>query len=81
MSVMVALAHSDLIALLPVQWEGFPMTRDNLQTIAIREILPAPAIVLVRQHGLQLTSAADYFCDLLRRHVPSLSAFKPPKLV
>lgn len=70
MSIMVALAHSDLLAMLPVQWEEFPMTRDALQSIRIREVLPAPAIVLVSRPDLPLTPAAEYFCDLLRRYLP-----------
>ncbi len=67
MTIMVALAHSDLLAMLPVQWGEFPLTRDALQTIRIRELLPAPAIVLVQRPGLPLTPAAEFFCDVLRR--------------
>ncbi len=70
MSMMVALAHSDLLAMLPVQWEEFPMTRDTLQTIRIREILPAPNIVLIRRPDLPLTPAAEFFCDVLCRYSP-----------
>ena len=71
MSIMVALAHSDLLAMLPVQWGEFPLTRDTLQTVRVRELLPAPAIVLVQRPDLPLTPAAEYFCDLLRRHGPT----------
>lgn len=71
MTILVALAHSDLLAMLPVQWGEFPLTRDTLQTIRIREQLPAPAIVLVQRPDLPLTPAAEYFCDLLRRHGPA----------
>ena len=70
MSIMVALAHSDLLAMLPVQWGEFPQTRDTLQTIRISETLPAPAIVLVRRPDLPLTPAAEYMCDVLMRHGP-----------
>jgi LysR family transcriptional regulator of abg operon len=70
MTIMVALAHSDLLAMLPVQWGEFPLTRDTLQTIRIREVLPAPAIVLVQRPDLPLTPAAEFFCDVLRRHGP-----------
>ena len=72
MSMMVALAHSDLLAMLPVQWEEFPMTRDTLQTIRIREVLPAPAIVSISRPDLPLTPAAEHLCDLLKRYVPSV---------
>ena len=71
MSMMVALAHSDLLAMLPVQWEQFPMTRDTLQTIRIRELLPAPSIVMVWRPDLPLTPAAEYLCDLMKRHLPT----------
>jgi LysR family transcriptional regulator of abg operon len=71
MSIMVALAHSDLLAMLPVQWGEFPMTRDTLQIIPIQERLPAPAIVLVRRPDLPLTPAAEFMCDVLMRHSPT----------
>lgn len=71
MSIMVALASSDLLAMLPVQWSDFPLTRDTLDIIRVREVLPAPTIVLVRRPDMPLTPAADHFCDLLLRHVPS----------
>lgn len=68
MSVMVALAYSDLLAILPVQWNEFPLTRGALQVINIRERLPAPSIVCIRRPDLPLTPAAEFFCDLLRRY-------------
>lgn len=71
MSIMVSLAHSDLLAMLPVQWEEFPMTRDALQVIRVRELLPAPPIVLVQRPDFPLTPAADFFCDVLRRFSPT----------
>ncbi|WP_394790685.1 LysR substrate-binding domain-containing protein [Rhodoferax sp.] len=74
MSIMVALAHSDLLAMLPVQWGEFPMTRDTLQIIPIQEVLPAPAIVLVRRPDLPLTPAAEFMCDVLLRHRPAAAA-------
>jgi hypothetical protein len=71
MSIMVSLAHSDLLAMLPVQWEEFPMTRDALQVIQVREPLPAPAIVLIQRPDFPLTPAAEHFADVLRRFSPS----------
>lgn len=68
MTIMVALAHSDLLAMLPLQWGEFPMTRDTLQTVRVRERLPAPAIVQVRRTGLPLTPAAEFFSDVLQRY-------------
>ncbi len=70
MSIMVTLASTDLLAMLPVQWSEFPLTRDTLQVIPIKEALPAPSIVMVRRPDLPLTPAAEHFCDLMLRHVP-----------
>ena len=71
LSVIVALSSCDLLAILPSQWNDFPLTRDVLQVIKIREKLPAPDIVMIRRPHLPLTPAADYFCDLLKRYVPT----------
>ena len=78
MSVMVSLAHTDLLAMLPVQWAEFPMTRDTLQTIRIREVQPAPAIVVIRRPDLPLTPAAEHFCDLMKREVPNAAPVPSP---
>ena len=71
MSVMVSLAHTDLLAMLPLQWAEFPLPRDTLQAIRIREVLPAPSIVVIRRPDLPLTPAAEHFCDLMQREVPT----------
>lgn len=78
LSLMVALAHSDLLALLPVQWGEFPMLGDVLVTIPVKETLPAPPIVLIQRPDALLTPAAEYFCDMLRRHQPP-GAGKPAR--
>jgi DNA-binding transcriptional LysR family regulator len=67
MSVIVGLAHSDLLAMLPVQWAAFPPTQDALQIITVRETLPAPAIVMIRRPDLPLTPAGEFLSDLLCR--------------
>ncbi|GAA0513811.1 LysR substrate-binding domain-containing protein [Pigmentiphaga sp. GD03639] len=72
LSMMVALANSDLLALLPVQWREFDLTRDSLQVIAVRESLPAPDIVLIRRAEMPMTPAAEHLCDLMQRNAPSL---------
>jgi LysR family transcriptional regulator of abg operon len=71
MSIRVALAYSDLLAMLPVQWGEFPLTRDALQIVRVREPLPAPDIVLVRRPDLPLTPAAEFLCDTLMREGPA----------
>lgn len=67
-SLLVALAHTDLLAMLPVQWVDFPLTRDTLARLPVREQLPAPDIVLIRRPDLPLTPAAEFLCDALLRH-------------
>ena len=71
MSVLVSLARTDLLAMLPAQWMENPMTRELLLPIPLRERIPAPSIVLVRRPDLPLTPAAEFFCDVLLRHLPS----------
>jgi LysR family transcriptional regulator of abg operon len=71
LSVIVALSSCDLLAILPAQWNEFPLTSNVLQVINIKEKLPAPDIVMIRRPDLPLTPAADYFCDLLKRSVPA----------
>ncbi|OVZ57169.1 LysR family transcriptional regulator [Pigmentiphaga sp. NML080357] len=70
LSMMVALAHSDLLALLPVQWRDFGLTQNALQVIAVRERLPAPDIVLIRRAEMPMTPAAEHLCDLMLRNAP-----------
>ena len=67
LTFLVALAYSDLLSMLPVQWTRSPLLRGVLQPIAVREVLPAPPICIVRRTGLPLTPAAEYFCDMMRR--------------
>jgi LysR family transcriptional regulator, regulator of abg operon len=67
LSFIVAVAYTDLLAMLPVQWMQFPLTRDALQKIDVVEKLPAPPICIVRRAGLPLTPAAEYLCDMMRR--------------
>jgi DNA-binding transcriptional LysR family regulator len=70
LSLMVALASTDLLAFLPQQWSEFALARESLQVIAIAERIPAPAIVMIRRPDLPLTPAAEYFTDLLLRFAP-----------
>jgi LysR family transcriptional regulator of abg operon len=68
LSLIVALGSTDLLAMLPSQWEGFPLTRGALDVIRIREVIPAPDIVFITRPGIPLTPAAEYFSDVLLRH-------------
>lgn len=67
LTMIVAAANSDLLTMLPKQWCEFPWTSALLQTINVKEPLPAPAMHIVRRARLPLTPAAEYLCDLMRR--------------
>ena len=71
LSLMVALAQTDLLAMLPRQWGDFPLTADTLQVIPIKEQIPAPDIVMIRRPDLPLTPAAEHLVDLMLRLAPS----------
>jgi DNA-binding transcriptional LysR family regulator len=70
LTLMIALACSDLLAMVPMQWTDFSETSDTLKPIPVKETLPAPPIVTVRRAGLPLTPAAEHLLDLLRRNLP-----------
>ena len=77
LTLIVSLLHSDLLAMVPVQWTDFSLTKDAMQTIEVTETLEAAPICLIQRGGLPLTPAAEHFCDLLRRAVVHLGAGKP----
>jgi DNA-binding transcriptional LysR family regulator len=73
LSFLVAMAYTDLLMMVPVQWVQFPLWRDVLEQIHVKEPLLAPPVCIVKRAGLPLTPAADYFCDMVRRaagHIP-----------
>lgn len=69
LSFLVAMVYSDVLMMAPVQWTQSPLVRDKVAPIAVRELLPAPPVCLIRRAGLPLTPAADHFCDMMRRAV------------
>lgn len=71
LTLIVALANSDLVAIVPVQWTRFPVTARELTQIRVREALGAPPIVAIRRAGLPLTPAAEFLVDLMRRRAPA----------
>ncbi|NML43890.1 LysR family transcriptional regulator [Ramlibacter sp. G-1-2-2] len=60
-------AYSDLLMMLPVQWEHSAPFAGLLQRIDVGEKLQAPPITVVRRASLPLTPAGEYFCDMIRR--------------
>ncbi len=80
LTLMVALANSDLLTMVPVQWTQFAAVAQSLAPLRLKEIFPAPSIVIVRRAGLPLTPAAEFLLDLMRRQVPRLKARKTGRL-
>ncbi|MES2258039.1 MAG: LysR substrate-binding domain-containing protein [Pseudomonadota bacterium] len=77
LTLIVSLLNSDLLAMLPVQWTEFELTKDVLQAIHVAELLPARPIYLIQRVGLPLTPAAEHFCDLMRRAAIHVKAGRP----
>ena len=71
LTLIVSLACTDLLAMVPVQWLDLVPMAGVLQAIPVREALPAADIVLVRRAALPLTPAATYLVDMLRRAIPA----------
>lgn len=67
MAIILAVAHSDLLTMLPKQWLEFVGTRELLQPIYIAEALTAPPVCIVSRSRLPLTPAAEFLADLFRR--------------
>ncbi len=65
LTLMISLAYSDLLAMVPAQWTDFPLTAGVLAPVRIKEPLSAPPIVVVRRAGMPLTPAAQHLVDLL----------------
>lgn len=70
LTLMVSLANSDMLTMVPVQWTQFPAIANMLAAIPVKETFRAPSIVVVRRGELPMTPAAEYLLDLLKRNVP-----------
>jgi hypothetical protein len=70
LTLMISLANSDVLAMVPKQWAEFPFTVDAFETINIGEPTPAPPIVLIKRGGLPLTPTSEFLADLVRSHLP-----------
>lgn len=67
LTFMTALANSDLLMMLPLQWIQYPLLSETFQEIKVVEALPALPVCIVQRIGLPLTPAAEHFCALVRR--------------
>jgi LysR family transcriptional regulator of abg operon len=72
LTMIVLLANSDFLTMVPIQWTKFAPVNQLLVPIPVKETFSAPSIVTVRRAGLPLTPAAEFLLDLLRRRMPSL---------
>ena len=78
LSLITCLLNSDLLAMVPRQWNQFALTRDTLTAIDVAEALAAPPIVLIKRPDLPLTPATTYLLDLMRRTEARISAGHGP---
>lgn len=67
LSLMTCLLHTDLLAMVPVQWDEAALTRGLLTTIHVVEELSALPMVAITRADLPLTPAATHLLDLLKR--------------
>lgn len=67
LTLMLCLSHSDLLAMVPVQWSEVVKTWAALTTIDVEDELSAAPIIVVRRTDLPLTPAASHFLDLVYR--------------
>ena len=67
LTIIISVAYTDLLVMLPMQWTEFPFARHVLEKINVIESLPAPSIYIVRRTDIPMTPAVEYFCDLMRR--------------
>jgi len=79
LTMTLAVAHTDLLVMVPQQWLGFPTTRDLLQEVRVKEPLDAPAVYAVRQRRFPLTPAAQLFYDLLLQFGHEIAGRGPSK--
>ena len=67
LTLMTCLLHSDLLAMVPVQWNEAALTRGLLQAVPVAEELSALPMVAITRTDLPLTPAATHLLDLLKR--------------
>jgi DNA-binding transcriptional LysR family regulator len=67
LSILTMLMGTEMLAIVPRQWVESPLVKDFLMPIALEQHFAAPPICLVRQAGLGLTPAAEYFVTLVRK--------------
>ena len=67
LQIVLAVATSDLLTVVPKQWLELPALNDSINALSSVRPMPAAPVCLVRQSGAPLTPLAEYLCDLIRR--------------
>jgi LysR family transcriptional regulator, regulator of abg operon len=67
LTLLTCLAHSNLLAMAPVQWTMAPFANRILTAIPVKEELSAPPIITVRRADVPPSPAAAYLIDLIER--------------
>ena len=71
--ILLAIADSDLLTILPHQWLDFPATADRVVAFTGITDMPAPAICIARRLDVPLTPMAEYLYDLVGRAAAAYS--------
>ncbi len=67
MMTLLAVANSNLLTVLPIQWLDFMLAVEQIVPIDLHEALPAAPVCIVHRGDLPLTPLAERFCDLTRK--------------
>lgn len=67
LTYILGIANTDMLMMVPTYWAHFPIWRETIDVIELKEDLRSRQICLVHNPAMPLTPAADYFCDMLRR--------------
>jgi LysR family transcriptional regulator of abg operon len=64
---ITAVMHADMLIMQPVQWLDAAILKGHVVHVPVREVLDAPAIVVIRRGAIPPTPAAELLCDLMCR--------------
>jgi DNA-binding transcriptional LysR family regulator len=67
MMTLMAVANSDLLTIVPIQWLEYAAGGGQIQAIELAEILQAAPVCIVRRSDLPLTPLAERLCDITRK--------------
>lgn len=64
---VLAVAHTDLLTVLPQQWVEFKPLGHLIEPFDLLDSMLAAPMCIVRRRGLPLTPMAEHLCDLMRK--------------